>query len=187
MKVVIVHGSNLRELEKLEEGWPQQNERNWIPWIREELKSRVVECITPLMPESWAPVYEKWKKEFEKIKINEEDILVGTSAGGAFLVQWLIDTNKKIKKLILVAPAKVSENPLYLSLYGFKFQKNILENVKKIVLIESDNDGENILKAGKIYSKELRVEPIVLKGKGHFLEKQMGTKEFPELLEKILE
>ena len=39
----------------------------------------------------------------------------------------------------------------------------------------------------KIYHKKLGGKLIELKGRGHFLEKHMGTKEFPELLNEVLE
>jgi hypothetical protein len=81
MKVIIVHGSNRRDREKLAEGYLPQNKRGWFGWIKEELDKKDIECVTPLMPENWAPVYEKWKERFEKIEISEEDILIGTSAG----------------------------------------------------------------------------------------------------------
>ena len=189
MKVVIIHGSNAKEQEKLAKGYYQQNNRGWIPWVREELREKGIECITPLMPESWAPVYEKWKKDFEEINIYEEDILIGTSARGAFLTKWLGETNKKIKKLILVAPAIINVKREIWELdrfYDFKINKNLHKKVREIVLFESTNDSEGILKAGKIYSKELGVKPIILENKGHFTEKGMGTNEFPELLEEVL-
>ena len=59
------------------------------------------------MPEPWKPDYEKFKKEFEKYKVDENTILVGHSCGCAFLVRWLGETKKKIYKLILVAPWKI--------------------------------------------------------------------------------
>ena len=71
--------------------------------------------------------------------------------------------------------------------YNFKIDNEIKKNVGEIILFESTNDSEGILEAGKIYSKSLDVKPIVLENRGHFTERGMGTKEFPELLEKILE
>lgn len=187
MKVVIVHGFNPRDKDRLNsENYVPQNVKNWIPWIKEKLGEKGIECITPLMPESWTPDYNKWKQEFEKIPIDEESILVGTSAGGAFLIRWLGEIGKKVKKLILVAPAKFSEGRVYNSFYDFEISEEITNNTRKIIIFESSNDSENIIKAGKIYSEKLRVKPIILEGKGHFTERGMGTNEFPELLEEIM-
>jgi predicted alpha/beta hydrolase family esterase len=189
MKVVIVHGSNLKDRENMiKYNLPPQNERDWIGWIKEELKKKEIECVAPLMPENWAPVYEKWKEEFEKIDIKENDILVGWSSGGAFLTRWLGETNIKIKKLILVAPAIALDNleeGIMKKFHNFEINSKLEEMIDEIILIESDNDSEAILEAGKIYSKKLNIEPIVLHAKGHFTGHKMG-REFPELLEEIL-
>jgi len=42
------------------------------------------------------------------------------------------------------------------------------------------------LESVKIYHNELGGKLIELLGRGHFLLKEMGTEEFPELLEEIL-
>jgi len=53
------------------------------------------------MPDPWAPDCEKYKAEFKKYEVEENDILVGHSCGSAFLVRWLGETKKRINKLIL--------------------------------------------------------------------------------------
>jgi leucyl-tRNA synthetase len=187
--VVIVHGGNINDGKKIERGFPPQNERNMIPWIKEKLEAKGFVVENPLMPENWAPKYEDWKKEFEKISVNENSTLIGHSAGGGFLVRWLGETKKKIKKLILVAPAIIHEkgNVPFSDLLKFKIDKNILENIKQISLFESSDDGDGLLEAGKIYSRELGIKPIVLDNRGHFCQKTADEKlEFPELLDEII-
>ncbi|MEA3414110.1 MAG: hypothetical protein U9Q99_01110 [Nanoarchaeota archaeon] len=67
MKVIIVHGSNPNDRENIiKYNLPPQNKRDWIAWIKKKLEEKNIECINPLMPENWEPVYEKWKQEFEK-------------------------------------------------------------------------------------------------------------------------
>ncbi len=188
-KVIIIHGSNKHDRENIMKyNLLSQNERDWIGWIKEELKKRNIECICPLMPENWAPIYGKWKEEFEKISLEENDILIGWSSGGAFVVRWLGETKKKIKKLILVAPAIASEEleeGIMKDFHLFNINSKIKDNIKEIILIESDNDSEGILEAGKKYCKKLKISPIILHNKGHFTGHKMG-REFPELLEEIL-
>ncbi|MCK5624479.1 alpha/beta hydrolase [Candidatus Pacearchaeota archaeon] len=186
MKVVIIHGSPKSE-EMAKES--PQNKAHWIYWIKNKLENQGIKTYTPLMPICWKPTYQEWKEEFEKIPIDEETILIGHSAGGAFLTKWLGETNEKIKKLILVAPAIINLKKEVWELdkfYDFEINKNLQNNVKEIILIESDNDSESILESCKIYSEMLNIKPIVLKNKGHFTERGMGTKEFPELLEEVL-
>ena len=186
MKVVIIHGSPRTEERAKEE---PQNKAHWILWLKNKLEKRDYSVFNPLMPICWNPIYEGWRKEFEKINVEKEDILIATSAGGAFVVRWLGDTGKKIKKLILIAPAIVNKRKESWELnafYNFKINKNIIKNVEEIILFESTNDSKAILEAGKIYSRDLNVKPLFLKNRGHFTKKGMGTNEFPELLEEVL-
>jgi len=188
--VIIVHGSNQKEKEKLKGGSPPQNKRNWLPWIKKKLGKKGIKCETPLMPASWAPKYKDWKKELEKLKIGENSVLIGHSAGGAFLVRWLGETKKKIKKLILVSPGKAEGwHMRYLdNLYGSKTYKDIQEFVnEKIILFTAKDDYPHHITNAYNYEKELPAKVVCFeKGFGHFVEKSMGTKEFPELFEKII-
>ncbi len=191
--VVIVHGANPKDREKIKKGFLPQNKRSWFSWIKKKLKGKNVTCFAPLMPENWAPKYQDWKKEFEKIKIDENSVLVGHSTGGAFLVRWLGETNRKIKKLILVAPAWSSETiPLdepefFRNFYGFEIDKKIKDRVKEIIIFVSDDERDTIKKSVEAYSKELNINPIILKKRGHFVQKTINEKmRFPELLKEII-
>jgi len=128
MKVIIVHGSNKNDKENIKKyNLSQQNERDWIGWLKEELQKIKINCFNPLMPKNWAPDYNEWKEEFEKIEVDGESILVGHSLGGTFLVRWLGETKQKIKKLILVAPAKVfhKNGDLLANFYNFEIDETI--------------------------------------------------------------
>ena len=186
--VIIVHGSNSTE-KHANEGLPE-NERHWKPWLKTELESRGIEVSNELYPQDWNPNYEEWKKVFEKNKINENTILVGHSAGGAFLVRWLSENKKKIKKLILVSPGKAGkESRKTLSdLYGNRTIKNIEEFVQDgISIFTSDDDIKHHIIGADEYGEELPAKVIRLgKGWGHFTFGDMGKKEFPELLNEIL-
>ena len=58
--------------------------------------------------------------------------------------------------------------------------------VSEIVMFTADNEREDCKKSLEIYKKSLGGRVIELKGKGHFVFKDMGTQEFPELLKEIL-
>jgi len=188
--VIIVHGSNQKEREKLKGGSPPQNERNWLPWIKKELEKKGIKCEIPLMPESWAPKYKDWKKELEKLKIDENSVLIGHSAGGAFLVRWLGETKKEIRKLILVSPGKAAGwHMSYIDdLYGNKTYENLQKFVdEEIILFTAKDDYKHHITNAYNYAKELPAKVLCFeKGFGHFVEKSMGTQEFPELLERII-
>jgi len=188
MNCIIIHGCP-SNVEKAMDPETRTYDKHWIPWLKRELEKKGIKTYTPLMPVPWEPKYKEWKKEFEKLSVNENSILVGHSAGGGFLVRWLGETDKKIKKLILVAPGIIhsEEWKKFNDLLKFNINKEIINFIREIVIFVSDDESEGIKESVKIYSKELNVKPIELHGKGHFLEKNMGTKKFPELLNKILE
>ena len=186
--VVIVHGVNEKDREKVKNGELEQNKRNWFSWIKNEIGKNNIKVDVPLMPNNWNPKYSEWKKEIEKLKINKNSVLVGHSGGGGFLVRWLGETKTKVKKLILVAPAIIYENEfsLFKDLLEFKINPEVKNIAGEIIIFVSDDERNSIKKSVEIFSDVLNVKPLVLKNRGHFTEKYMGTKEFPELLQEIL-
>ncbi len=187
MNCIIIHGSNSTEAGS-KKGLPE-NERHWKPWLKEELKKRGIKVSNKLYPEDWEPNYKKWKEIFEKNEIDENTILIGHSAGGGFLVRWLDETKRKIKKLILVSPGKSGKarNPSRAKLYGEKTIKSISQYVSEgIVIYTSNDDISSHIIGAKEYEKELPAKVIFLKNHGHYTLEDMGTEEFPELLKEIV-
>ena len=181
--VVLVHGCADDENDKY-------YAKHWQPWIKKELEKRGVKVNLPLMPYPWAPVYEEHKKEFEKLDINENSILIGHSCGANFLVRWLSETGQKIKKLILVAPwnepnHKIKEKAKFydISKVDYSFKNNISDGV---IIFTSDNEEKIGKDTAKMWTDKLNAKLIELKNHGHYTEGGMGTVEFPELLEEIV-
>ncbi|OIO81260.1 hypothetical protein AUJ84_01510 [Candidatus Pacearchaeota archaeon CG1_02_32_132] len=166
------------------------NERHWLTWIKDKLERKGIKTFVPLMPHVSTPKYNEWKAELEKLnkQIDERSILIGHSAGGAFLLRWLSETNKKINKLILVAPGgkhKKAYKVLNSGLYDFNLNAKIKDNVDEISIFISNDEVHRIENAEK-YARDLGAKLIRLDERGHFLDRQMGTKEFPELLNEIV-
>jgi len=162
---------------------------HWIFWTKRELTKRGIPTDNPVMPEPWHPDYDKFKKEIEKYNITENTILIGHSCGCAFLVRWLGETKQKIKKLILVAPWKLnSRGDKWRKLfYEYPIDKTVKERVREIIMFTADNENEKGKKSLKIFQDALGGEKIELKGMGHFVFEDMGTEEFPELLEEVMQ
>ncbi|NQV90684.1 alpha/beta hydrolase [Candidatus Uhrbacteria bacterium] len=162
--------------------------KHWIPWIRRELNARGIHTQVPLLPEPWAPDYNKFKAEFEKYPVNESTILIGHSCGGAFLVRWLGDTKQKIDTLILVAPWKISDegDEARDRYYTYPIDESIKDRIGRIVMFTSDDEEEDGKKSVQIFHKALGGKLIELKGKGHFTSESMGGEAFPELLREIV-
>ncbi len=159
-------------------------DKHWIPWIKKELLRKGIAVETPLMPTPWLPDYISWKKEFEKNNINEHTILIGHSCGTAFLVRWLGESKVKIKKLILVAPWKMTRdgsNDAKKSFYEYHINPSIKDRVDNIVIFTADDEEEIGKKSAKIYYDALGGKIIELKSRGHYVISDMGTDNFPEL------
>lgn len=184
MNVVIVHGSadSPKDLEY---------KGHWMPWLKRKLELNGFNVETPLMPKSWTPDYSSYKEEFGDVHVDEKTILVGHSSGCSFLVRWLGDTNKKVRKLILVAPWKFpyGRGESYKSrekFYDFEIKSTVKSNVKEIIIFTADNEEEDGKKSARLFHKYLDGKIIELRGKGHYTLEDMGAREFPEILEEIL-
>ncbi len=180
-------------------GCPQNPERDldlkaryyhhWIPWVKRELISNGIKTDAPVMPYAWHPDYQKFKKKFEKYKVTNNTILIGHSCGCAFLVRWLGESKRKIKKLILVAPWKipnVSDRGYRKKFYIYPIDEGVKQRVENIVMFTADNEAENGKKSLSIFHKALGGKIIELKGRDHYCFEDMGTEEFPELLKEVI-
>lgn len=183
MNCIIVHGCPLDDSEEREKTYA----KHWMPWVKKELVKRGIETETPPMPEPWLPDYKKFRKAFEKYKVDEDTILIGHSCGSAFLVHWLGDTKQAVKKLILVAPWKIAdEDEKYRrEFYKYPIDRTIKDRVGTIVLFTSDNEESDGKKSLEIFHEALGGKIIELKNHGHFTIGDMMTEEFPELLKEI--
>lgn len=179
--IIILHGCPPNEQSVL------PKEKKWMNWLVGKLKEKGFDAIAPDFPTSWNPKYSEWKKVFEMYSVTENTLLVGHSCGGAFLVRWLLETGKHVKKLILVAPAKVpeTENDTRKDLYNFDLPKDASYIAGEIVIFTS-NDLPHNLKSLELYKKALRPRLVTLENKVHFLYFQMHTNEFPELLVEVI-
>ncbi|MEK6937178.1 MAG: alpha/beta hydrolase [Nanoarchaeota archaeon] len=187
MNCIIIHGCPSKR-EKNVNPATRTYDKHWIPWLKKELTSKGIKIETPLMPEPWEPDYEKFKKEFEKCKVNEDTILIGHSCGCAFLVRWLGETKTKIKKLILVAPWKIPprNDESRIKFYTYDIDETIKKRVNEIIMFTADDEENDGKKSLQIFHKALDGKIIELRGRGHYTFGDMKTEEFPELLKEII-
>ena len=178
---IIIHGCSSPE--------DKTYNKHWMPWTKNELNKKGIPTETPLMPEPWAPVYKNFKKEFEKLEVNENSILVGHSCGCAFLVHWLGDSKQKIHKLILVAPWKVGSDvsPVAKQFYTWTIDKSIKDRVDQIIMFTADNEAIQGKNGLKMFHDAFGGKIINIPGYGHYCFSNMNTEEFPQLIEAILE
>ena len=185
--VHIIHGCP-SNAEKAMDPATRTYDKHWIPWIKEKLEKEGVQVNTPLMPEPWEPAYEAFKAEFEKYPVDKDSILVGHSCGTSFLTRWLGETKQEVAKLILVALWCITDkdDPARIAFYESPIDETIKDRVKEIIMFTADNEYENGKKSLPVFKEKLGGEVIELKGRGHYTMRDMGTVEFPELLDVIL-
>ena len=102
-------------------------------------------------------------------------------------MRWLLETNRKVKKLVLVAPAKIpaTGDEDRMKLYDFELPSTPVSVADEVVIFVS-NDQPRMLQSFELYKQALNPKIIELKDKGHFTIFTMKTSEFPELLTEIL-
>ncbi len=184
---IIIHGCPPKTEERMNPK-TRTYDKHWIPWTKKQLEKRGIKTETPLMPMPWEPDYEKFKTEFEKQSIDEDTILIGHSCGCAFLVRWLGEIKRKVFKLILVAPSKImdgSDDPVK-TLYIYDIDQTIKDRINEIIMFTSNNEKDKGKESLKIFYEALGGKIINLENYGHYVVEDMGTEEFPELIEEII-
>lgn len=178
-------------------GWPDKEEyfnpsnlsssnRHWLPWIQQQLIINGINTQTPEMPDAWEPRYEKWKSVFEQFTIHEQTTLIGHSCGAGFLVRWLSENQARVGKVILVAPwmdPAHEERESVDDFFDFTIDPELSDRTDGVTIFISDDDQQPMLDTVKLLENTLKGYFIKsTTGMGHFVEGDMGTNEFPELL-----
>jgi len=177
---IIIHGCPSNR-EKAMSAETRTYDKHWIPWTKDKLIALDIPTQTPLMPDPWQPSYEKFKAEFEKQEVNESSILIGH-------LRWLGETKQKIAKLILVAPWAIGKknDEVRRAFYGYVIDPTITDRVGEIIYFTADDEDADGKESLKMIHKIIGGKIISLSGRGHYTTSDMGTAEFPELLEQII-
>lgn len=184
-KAIIIHGMPSKE-EFFDVNRPASSNCHWLPWIQKKLLLRGVLAQTPEMPEPYNPVFENWKKIFEQLEPSQETILIGHSCGGGFLIRWLSENNIKVGQVILVAPWLDTEKYLKTGMFEFEIDSNIVSKTSGITTMYSTDDEDYIIDSVNLLKYKTRgINFREFKNKRHFCFDDLGTEEFPELLEEI--
>lgn len=183
---IIIHGMPKKE-SYYNPAFPSPSNAHWSPWLQKKMILNKILAQTPEMPVPYNPVYEDWKKLFERFDINEHTILVGYSCGGGFLLRYLSEENIQVGKVVLVAPWIDTEKELDTGMFDFTLDANLVSKTKGVTIFESTNDDEVIQKSiEKIKNEVLNIHVVTFQNYGHFLLDDMKTNSFPELLEECL-
>jgi len=86
-----------------------------------------------------------------------------------------------------VAPWINTEREVDIDFFDFKIDKNLLQKTNKLkIFISKDDDIEMIKTVDKLKNEINDLDIEYFENMGHFCLKDMNTREFPELLEYIL-
>ncbi|KKR07426.1 MAG: hypothetical protein UT43_C0027G0005 [Parcubacteria group bacterium GW2011_GWC1_39_29] len=184
---IIIHGMPSKE-EYLNPTNPSASHNHWFPWLQRQLILNGVLAQTPEMPTPYEARYEEWCSVLEQFHINEDTILVGHSLGGGFLVRWLSENKTKVGRVVLVAPWLDPNKELTTGFFNFSIDPELANRTKGLTVFISDDDDQEELTSSEILKNTvpgLNVKEFT--GKGHFILQHMGTNEFPELRDALLQ
>ena len=162
--------------------------KRWKNSLEERLGEKY-EFHQPTMPCKYNAKYKEWKIWFEKVwnYLGDGVIFIGYSLGGTFLLKYLSELdnnkiNKKVKAVILVAPAVQKEvNGYDLDTFVLDYEKVKKLDNYKITIYHSKDDPVVPYADAEILKNFLpKSELITFNDRGHFM-----MEEFSEIVEKI--
>ncbi len=182
-RAIILHG--MSDSKETYDG--RESEHHWLPWLKTELEKNGYEVVTPEFPEPYAPDYTKWRGVFDTLNFDKETVLVGHSCGGGFIVRYLSETDVEVGKVILVAPWLDPDKDHCPEFFYFDIKRNLVAQTSGMSIFVSTDDDWDIQESVRIIEAECDgTEKQVYENMGHFTYGEMGTREFPELLEVII-
>ncbi len=161
---IIVHGSY---------GSPFEN---WFPWLYNELSDKSKEVLAPQFPcGAELQNYSNWKRVMDAYRpfIGENTTLIGHSLAPAFIVDYLIDNNLKVDKLVFAAPFYGEINiPEFDHVNKPFFIHDDLSKVEQLsnkrICFVSQNDPYVPNDLSLSFSKQINAEVIMVPNAGHF-------------------
>ena len=182
---IIIHGSPSKE--EYGDGENPISQKHWIPWVKKELTVHGISVETPDMPIPYNPMYESWREVFEGLPINKETILVGHSSGGGFLLRWLSENKAKVGAVVLVAPWIDPDKTLDTGFFDFEIDSELVVRTNGVTVFVSEDDDREVLDSVQTIIERIpNIEVKKFSDQGHFTEKDMGTVEFPELIDVLV-
>jgi len=165
-----------------------ESNSHWLPWVQRQLILKNVLAQAIELPTPYEPVYEDWKQTFEQFYIDNNTVLIGHSCGAGFLVRWLSESKVEVGKVILVALWLDLEEEVSSDFFNFDIAPNLVSKTDGIFIFVSNDDDRDTLDSVDILENNLQnISVSRFKNKGHFTYGDMGTQEFPELIDVIFE
>ncbi len=191
-KVILFHGL-----------WENEN-NSWFPWLKCELNKKWIPCFVPSLPSSNRPNFQEqldYVMNTYQYLLDENTVLIWHSLWAVLIKHFLLQSKKKIKKIILVWPA-FDQQPIdhllqnkhinkWISYIQEYISNTIDENIVKdltsryFVYISKD-DPYVLFDYAQKYFTDLNVSIREFETKWHFSGLNWNLFEFEELLEDII-
>lgn len=170
---------------------PSNSEDHWFSWLKRQLILKDIHAVSIEPPFPFRPRYEEWKREFERFDVTPETILVGHSCGGGFLVRYLSEhKDLRVGKVALVAPWTNPDNyeaSDTADFFDFEIDPTFPERATGVTVFISSDDSTSVVKTVEILEQQVAgLELRRYEDKGHFCLEDLGTEEFPELLDVVM-
>ena len=172
-------------------GWSGSSSANWMPWLKNELEKRGYEAFTPDMPDTDAPVIEKWVGHLSEIVgvPDSETYFVGHSIGCQAILRYLENVTPPVGGAVFVAgwfnlENMESEEEETIAAPWINNPINLL-HVKSVLprstLVISDDDPYGAFEENRKRFAEVVTSEIVLHNGEHITDEA-----HPEILEEVL-
>ena len=172
-------------------GYTGHPEKNWFPWLKNELQEMGFAVEVPAMPNAGSPQLAEWLPFLHSLISNpdEQTFLVGHSLGCIAILRYLesLPQDVKIGGALLVAGFS---RPIHLTELNNFFEtpldyQKCKTHALAISCINSTNDPHVPLEDGIVMQDKLSAKLFIYKDGGHLNEKS-GFKEFALVRDKLL-
>lgn len=170
MKALILHA------------WYNKPADDWYPWLKKELEGKGYEVKLPELPTMNTDLPDlDCLIKFTLPLITKDSVIIGHSLGG--VLAFRLGEKSKLQKIITVAAWDYDDlYPQHCLFWKNKINHQaIVNNVKDITVIHSDNDLYLTALQAENMSKRLNGSFILTKNAGHFTAKD-GINEIPQIL-----
>lgn len=172
-------------------GYKGGAEKNFFPWLKNELKKRGYEVFCPNLPNPFQPkISEQINYILNNFEIDENTVLVGHSLGCAVILKLLENFKRKVKKVVLVAPSlrfkfkDKKSRPFLKKAFGWQLDlAKIKDKTDNFVILADLKDHIIFIEDTREIANHLGAKNVeVVARKAHFCSKQE-----PHILKETLE
>lgn len=174
MNIVFCHG-----VMDPDEDWVNREStpiKNWAYWLQFKVEKDFDSLMQiPFFPHAHALLmkYEEWAKIMDRQDINSDTILIGHSAGGGFILKYMMQHPElRIRQIILVAPWIDVEDIQPFGFYkDFKLDNGVVKQTRNgtDLLISNDDDKDILSSVNKITKNIPDIRVHKFSGRGHFI------------------